>query len=367
MQTVGMGLRRRRTLAAGAAADATVSASAGCTAAVGVAGTWLSSVCGTGRAAAMSLPTISRARDVQASLVASLPIRQYGTQWNGETLEELPLPPEQWMLRPDPNTTRQHIMSWTVDDLMFYGRAHWYVTSRYSTGFPASFQWLPAELTTVTAAMMAGNSPVGDWTFRFQGTEIPLRDVVSFWSPQAPLLDVGRRAIITSLRLEEAAERFASTPTAFGWLKTSGEPMSTDELTDLASAWVTARETNAVASLSEGVDWVESTMDPTRLQLVEARQHAALNEARLTNVPPWIVGVAVGGMTYSNVADQKAQAVLFGANPYIETIEQTLSSEQVTPRGRIVRLDRHAWLDNPLDTAVHPVPAPAPNPQGVPA
>lgn len=345
-----MGLFRRRVLAS-AAADQTVAASAGCTAGVGVGGTWFASatVCGTTRAAAMSLPTISRARDVQASLVASLPIRQYGTQWNGEELEELPLPPEPWMLRPDPNTTRQHIMSWTTDDLMFFGRAHWYVTSRYANGFPASFQWLPADQTTIQTQMWAGNVPVGKWSFYFQSQEIPLSDVVCFWSPQPPILEVGGRAIRTSLQLEQAAERFASTPTAFGWLQTSGEPLTQEELADLASGWATARETNAVASLSEGVSWVESGMDPTRLQLIEARQHSSLDQARLTNVPPWLVGVAVGGMTYSNVNDQKAQAVLFGAQPFIETIEQTLSGDQVTPRGRIIRLDRQAWLDNPLD------------------
>ena len=361
--------RRRTTTTDVGVAD--VAASVGCTAGVGVGGAWFSntSVCGTGRAVAMSLPTISRARDVQASLIGSLPIEQYGTQWNGESLEELPLPPEPWMLRPDPNTTRTHIMSWTVDDLMFHGHAFWYVTSRYANGFPASFQWLPAELCSIQAPFFAGNIPMGAWTIRFQGTELTRSDVVPFWSPQSPLLEVGGRAIMTALRLEEAAERFASTPTAFGWFETSGEPLSTDELGDLAQSWATARETKAVAALSEGVKWVESQMDPTRLQLIEARQHSSLDQARLTNVPPWLVGVAVGGMTYSNVADQKAQAVVFGAAPLIECIEQTLSSDQVTPRGRIVRLDREAWLNNPLDQQqqspdqppVAPAPAQTPN------
>ncbi len=355
-----MGLRRRRSLATDTAASQAITASAGCTAGVGVGGTWFAneSVCGTGRALAMSLPTISRARDVLASLVGSLPIRQYGTQWNGEDLEELPLPPEPWMLRPDPNSTRAHIMSWTFDDLMFHGRAHWFVTSRYANGFPASFQWLPAADTTIQAMMFAGNQPVGEWTFRYQATEIPRRDIVSFWSPQEPLPKVGARGVLTAARLEQAAERFASTPTALGYLKTSGEPLTTDELADLADAWATARQTNAVASLSEGVEWVESSMDPSRLQLVEARTHADLNLARLANCPPWLVGVAVGGMTYSNVQDQTSQAVLFGALPYIETIEQTLSSPQVIPPGRIVRLDRGAWLDNPLsDRPVADTPA----------
>jgi phage portal protein BeeE len=117
----------------------------------------------------------------------------------------------------------------------------------------------------------------------------------------------------------------------------------------LADAWVTARESNAIASLNQYVDFVESSASPEKLQHLESRQHQALELARLCNIPPYLVGApASNSMTYQNAAQAAADAVTFGALPYLEVIEGTLSSEQVTPRGRIVRLDRSAWLDNPL-------------------
>jgi hypothetical protein len=302
---------------------------------------------GAGRARAMQIPTVSRARDLLSSLVGSLPIRNYGTQWNGEDLEEIPLPPEPWMIRPDPRTTRAHMLAWTFDDLLFYGRAYWLVTSRYSTGFPATFQWLPAELVTFTAQRLAGNVPISGYSIQFEGSPLRERDVVVFYGPNDPVLLDGTRAIRTAERLDRAAERFANTPAAFGWLRqTAGEPMSGDELADLAAAWAAARDDNAIAALNEFVEWNESQMDPTRLQLLEARQHQALELARVMNVSPFLVGAPSGGsMTYQNAQMAQAQLAI-DAGPYIDVIEQTLSADSVTPRGHIVRLDRSVWLEH---------------------
>lgn len=313
---------------------------------------------GVGRERAMSIPTISRARDVLASLIGSLPIHQYGTQWNGEVLEEIPLPPEPWMLRPDPNTTRAHILAWTFDDLFFHGRAYWYVSARYANGFPSAFQWLPAEYVSLDAAMFAGNMPIGSATVSFNGQQLARRDVIVFYSPVAGLLHVGRRAISTAERLDAAAERFAISEVPSGWLRqTGGEPMSGEELAALAEGFAASRRESQIAAFNEFVEYHESSMDPSRLQLVEARQYQALELSRLANVPAFVTGAPAGtGMTYQNARDARAQTVLFGALPYLECIEQTLSSEQVTPRGRIVRLNRDAWTDNPLDT-----PAPQPS------
>jgi hypothetical protein len=313
---------------------------------------------GAGRSRAMQIPTISRARDLLASLVASLPIHHYGTQWNGEDLEEIPLPPEPWMLRPDPDSTRAHMLAWTFDDLFFHGRAYWYVASRYSTGFPASFQWLPADLMNLQSVLTAGNRPIGDYSLQFQGTDLPIRDVIVFYSPADPVLYDGARAIRTAEKLDRAAERFANTPAAFGWLaQKSGEPMSADELAALSEAWIEARENNSIAALNEFVEWNESQMDPTRLQLLEARQHQALELARVCNVSPFLVGAPTGSsMTYQNAQMAQAQLAI-DAGPYIDAIEQTLSSDAVTPRGHLVRLDRSVWLDHAQEAGTAPAPS----------
>lgn len=346
-----MGIFRRSTLSASAGSG---------TGAVGLSGTAIDSAAvGVSRSVAVSIPTISRARDLLASLVASLPIRRFGTQWTGENLTEIPLPPEAWQLAPDSSSTRSHVMAWTFDDLFFHGRAIWYVTARYANGYPARFQWLPWSEISVDAPLWAGNSPIGGLnSVSFQGTQLPLRDVILFSSPVQGLLSNGWRSIATAQRLDAAAARYAVSEVPAGWLKqTGGEPLSEDELADLAAGWQDARRTNSIAALNEWVEWHESTMDPSRLQLVEARQYQALELARLCNVPPFLVGAPAGtGMTYLNAQDASSQAIRYGALPYIEAIEQTLSSEAVTPRGQVIRLDRSAWeiagsADRSADTA----------------
>lgn len=300
-----------------------------------------------GRERAMRIPTISRARDILCSLVGSLPIRHYGTAWNGEELEEIPLSPEPWMLRPDSRTTRAHFLAWSTDSLIFYGRCYWYVTSRRrEDGRPASFTLLDTAQVSLDAMSFVDGVPVGPYSLSYGGNMIPTDDVVICWSPIPPLLETGARSILIGERLDSAALRFATTPAAFGWLaQTTGEPLGGDELSELAAGWAEARDASAVAALGMGVEWHESGMDPSRLQLVEARQYQSLELARLANVPPYLVGAPAGtGMTYQNAETARQDAVTFGALPYIEAIEQTLSSDAVTPRGHIVRLDRSAWI-----------------------
>jgi hypothetical protein len=94
---------------------------------------------------ALSLPTVSRARDLLASTISGLEFRQYIKQWNGEEYEEIYVPNESWMENPDPKVPRQFILANTVTDLWMTGRAFWAVTSRNATdGRPMSFEWLPS-------------------------------------------------------------------------------------------------------------------------------------------------------------------------------------------------------------------------------
>lgn len=317
---------------------------------IGIGGmdSFASQIVGTGRERAMSIPTINRARDILASLIGVLPIRKYEQLWNGTTIEEVEVPPEPWMDRPDPNVTRAHLMAWTFDDLLFHGRAFWHVDARSSTtGLPVRFSRLPAELVNLQAQIMSGNAPVSPITvLSFNGIPLNPADVVIFYSPISPLLQVGARAISTALKLELAANRFAASPTAFGWLQaTGGEQVDDDELQEMANGWAITRTTeNVVAALNQYVEYRESNMDPSRLQLVEARQYSSLECSRLANIPPYLVGAPTGtGMTYQNAAQARGDALIWGALPYVTAISETLSSPNILGPRYFCRLDTSDW------------------------
>ena len=71
--------------------------------------------------------------------------------------------------------------------------------------------------------------------------------------------------------------------------------------------------------------------------------------ARVANIPPYLVGVAVGGYTYQNAQQARQDLYLFGAKPYIDCIQETLSMDNVLARGRHVEFDLDDYLgDNGL-------------------
>jgi hypothetical protein len=303
----------------------------------------------------MRIPTISRARDLLAGLIGTTPLLHYRQEWNGTELQDVQIQPDPWMLRPDRRTSFAHTMSWLFDDLLFFGRAYLHVDARYSNGFPSSLSWLPYEITNLVSPAIEGNYPIGGITeITVNGQRVPIDDIIIFYSPQTALLEAGARAIYTSELLEKSAQRFASSPTAFGWLKiNSGEPMSPQELSDLAESWAEMRAGDngtAVAAISQEIEWNESSMDPSKLQSVEARQYQSLELARLANISPFLVGAPTSsGMTYSNAQEARRQLAQ-DALPFLVAIEETLSSDIVIPRGHIVRFDRTVFAETSTST-----------------
>jgi hypothetical protein len=292
------------------------------------------------RELAMSIPTIKRSRNQHCALVASLPITYWRRAAIGDEAE--PLEPLSWMDRPDPQQTSEYLLAWTVDDLIFYAVAYWRVTSRFANGFPAAFERMPAcEVHVRQGGEVA-----------FKGETVPAGDVVQFRSIGDAVLSVGSRAIATALQLESAAERYADADVPAGYLKETGEAdkLDQDEAVQVCDDWHAARLARATGFVPFGLDYVESQSNPERLQLIEGRQHSALELARLMDVPPWAVGApTTDSITYTNGQQSRADLIDFGTRQFIDVIEATLSGPNVTPRGTFVRLDVAEWLRNPFN------------------
>ena len=296
--------------------------------------------------AALSVPTISRSRDLICSMIGGLTIKQYALQFVEGDMERIYLPPDTWFQQPDPNVTRNFIMSWTANDLLLYGRSFWAITERLGNGFPSKFTWIPAG--DVTTLDQPGPQFFGmSNAIYFQGKQLATPDMVQFLSPNAGIIYTGARAVNTARRLDAAAERFAVNEVPAGYLKqTGGEPMTAQDLAELASSWARARAENTIAALNEFVEWRESELDPNKLQLTEARTYQALEMARVANIPPYLVGAPTGGgMTYQNAQQARQDLYQFGAAPIIQAIEQTLSMNHIIPRGRYIELDVETYLE----------------------
>jgi len=287
---------------------------------------------------ASSIPTLSRALNLLQSVICGLDLEQYIWQWTGTKYDMIEIQGESWMDRPDPRVPRSFFLGGLVADIFWRGRGFAYVTSRYSTGYPASFQWLPA-------ANVNTPDQVGPYWFgpseviQFNGQDLDRNNVLEFLSPSPGALFTGARMMDIAIRLDTASKLFANT-FASGWLRqTAGETLTQEELSDLAAAWAAARATGAIGALNDCVTFEEFTADPSKLQLTEGREYSSLELSRVANIPPFLLGISTGGMTYQNAQEAMRQLYLLGARPIMTCIEETFSLDTVIPRGRHVRFD----------------------------
>jgi phage portal protein BeeE len=297
------------------------------------------------RAEAISIPAISRARDLLASVIGCMPLQMYNEMWNGEEMERVYIAPRSWLRRPDQTVPYNFLMSWTFDDLYFYGRAFWYITSRTADGYPASFSRLPAG--SVTTTDMAG--PV--WfapskEVYFQGGQIDPANLVQFLSPTQGMVYSSQAAIETAIKIQDARARNASSSIPAGVLmQTGGEPLSAQELADLAAAFNSARATNQTAALNEFLKYEPTTMSPDKMLLIESANYSALEMARLGNVPPYLVGVSTGSYSYQSSQQARADLYIFGVKLYAEAIAEAFSMNNILPNGTMVEFDAEQYLE----------------------
>lgn len=309
-------------------------------------GQYYSYVEGEARNRAMQVPAISRARDLHASVISAMPLTMYKESWNdvSKEMEYENCAPRAWLRRPDPVITYETLMAWLFDDLFFFGRAFLYITSRTADGYPASFTRLPAgSITTQDQDGPVWYAPSNE--VFFQGGQVDPANLVQFISPIQGAIYSSEQAIATALRIEDARYRNANTAIPSGILmQTGGEPLSAQELGDLAAAFNAARLTNQTAALNEFLKYEPTTATPDKMMLIESAQFSALQMAQICNIPPYLLGVPTGSYAYTNSRESRIDLWLFGTKTYAECIASTLSSNSVLPNGTFVEFDFEEYL-----------------------
>jgi phage portal protein BeeE len=314
--------------------------------AVSMIGQYYSYQEGEARNRAMQIPAISRARDLHASVISAMPLKMYREFWDdtAREMEDEYLAPRSWLRRPDPQIPYETLMAWTFDDLFFFGRAFWYITSRTADGFPASFTRLPTgSITTEDQVGPVWFAPSNE--VYFQGGKLDSANLVQFISPLQGVIYSSEQSILTALKIEDARYRNANTAIPSGILKqTGGEPLSAQELADLAAAFNAARQTNQTAALNEYLSYEATTATPDKMLLIESAQFSALQMAQICNIPPYLLGVPTGSYAYTNSRESRWDLWLYGTKTYAECITSTLSGNNVLPNGTYVEFDTDEYL-----------------------
>jgi hypothetical protein len=266
-------------------------------------------------------------------------LKMYKEVWNEETREMdcIDLAPRSWLRQPDPSITYETLMAWTFDDLFFFGRAFWYITSRTQDGYPASFTRLPAaSVTTTDQAGPVWFAPSKE--VYFQGGMMDPANLLQFVGSSQGIIYQSEQTIKTALEIENSRLRNAASAIPSGILRqTGGEPLSAQELADLAAAFNAARATNQTAALNEFLSYEPTSATPDKMLLIESANYSALDLSRLCNCPPYLLGISTGSYAYTNSSESRKDLWLFGTQAYAQVMASTMST--ALPKGTFVKFD----------------------------
>jgi hypothetical protein len=299
------------------------------------------------RKSAMSIPTISQGRDVIAGTIGTFPLSATAAAGTVPA-------PRAFLDCPDPRTTRQYTITWTIDSLMFYGIAWWLVRARDALGFPTDARLCPqgaVHIDPSTGQAYVDGRPVAD------------NELIRFDGPHEGILAKNAEPIATALLLEQAARKYAKAEQPVALLKDMrpanvGNDLTDAEVAKLLSSWRDNRAKYGTGYLNRSLDYSQPQQwSAAELQLVEARRWSSTELARVMGLDAGAVNApAASGMTYQNGVEQRRGRLDSAFRQYLEAIEARLSRPDVTPRGHVVRFDTAGWLlgdaAERVDTAV---------------
>lgn len=289
------------------------------------------------RQQAMSVPAVSRARNIVCGTIGSLPIQRWAVNGN-RRLDAIPL-----QYQPDPDSPRSVTMTWIADSLFFYGIAYVQVLELYADGRVSRMRWISPERIQILTNP-AGTEITG---YLLDGSPTPVSGVGSikaFSGPDQGLLYRAGRTIQTAIELEDAANRAAKEPAPQVVLKNKGVNLGGSKVTELLDGWKAARRERATAYLNGDIDAQVIGFNPKDQQLVEARQFHAAEIARAANVPAWFLNADVASLTYSNTEQERRSLIDFSLRPYLTAIEERMSMQDFLSRDLQLRFNLDDFL-----------------------
>lgn len=289
------------------------------------------------RNTAMSVPSVARARNIICGVVASLPLEQYN-KLTGAHIEPLRV-----INQPDQRVPGSYVRVWQAEDLLFHGVSYAVVNAIYSDGRIADYTRVePSRITPQYNAQ--ATEVIG---YNLDGLVTPSQGVgsiITFYGMDEGLLSRAGRTIRAAIALERAAEAFAQSPVPTMALKSNGTNLTAERISKLLSSWNQSRKTNSTAFLNADIDLQVLGIDPTKLQLNEARQYVSLEIARATGIPAYFLSSETTSMTYSNAVSERKALIDFSVRNILIPIEQRLSMPDFATLNTETRFDLDDFL-----------------------
>lgn len=303
---------------------------------------------------AEAIPSVRKALHVIVGTISTFAI----AAWQGYTR----LPPDDrrtsWLTQPDPDVTVPAMLSRTLRDVIWRDRSYWRVLpgGRFvGSSLPSQFRYVSADRVLPLHDPDDVDHIRG---YMLDGRPIERADLVVFdGAGLGGLRRFGWPLLELYGKLQAAAGRYADAPLPQIELHNTGADLDDVEVFALLDQWETARRLRSTAYTNAVTETKEYGWSARELQLVEAREEAALEVARLFGLPAQALDAPQPGssLTYTTVIEARRDRVE-AIRPWMTVLEAGLSIDDrtgtrsglVLPRGITARFDVDPYLrDDP--------------------
>jgi hypothetical protein len=306
------------------------------------------------RAEAISLPAVSKARNLLCATVGKFPLvaARYDRETGADTDTTRDHP---WLYRTNGPVTPYSRMVWTVDDGIFYGCSLWLLERGEAQDGRrpiVNAAWCPFDWWTIEE---------GRFVVRENGTgparKLERDEYLFFDFPFEGLLNVAGRTLRGAREQERAWVGRAKNPIPLIDLHRTDDyvEMQDGEVEDMVQAWATARTNvnGAIGSTPHGID-LRVHGDVAVDLMIEGRNAVRTDVGSFLNVRVAMLDGTIGvdSLTYTTKDGERNAFFEFDLPFWTDPIEARLSLDDVVPRGQRVRFQKYQETPEPIGPGV---------------
>ena len=272
-------------------------------------------------------------------------------RFNGERLPFRPKPA--WVDNPDIGTSREDHMQQVMVSLLIDGNSFTRVF-RAPDGSVAALTVLDPSRVKIRR-----NTATQDLEYLHDDkTVISYKDILHVTELRRPgamrgisRIEEAKQTLGLATALEEFSARFFGQGSVTSGIIETPASLTAEQALELKTAFESTHKglskSNRVGVLGGGGKFVKTGVDPNEAQMLESRQFAVEEVARLFRVPLHLLQVSTpGAMSYASVEQNAIQFAQYTLRPYLTKIETAYST--LLPGGAFLRFNMDALMRGDL-------------------
>jgi HK97 family phage portal protein len=262
--------------------------------------------------------------------IASLPVRVYRVETDGDKIEEVSHPVNRLLTRkPNDFMTTYTFLDVLMNNLLLEGNSYFYIMRDSSAR--------PVELIPIKTEHVKVINHDGQIYYDVKDYDLAIRkeDMLHFFNLSfngyegTSVIGSQRTTIGTSIASNDTANSYLGNSSQIGGIIKHPGKLSKEAVARLKTSWNQSTTGSFVAGktaiLEEGMTFEQSKINANDYQLLETRRFQIEEIARIFKVPLSLIGHLEKAANYSSIEALSIDFVRFTLQPYLVLIEQELN------------------------------------------